>query len=82
MDRNFLIHDGPDDPADKKRTFATVGCIEVCGVKKFDEFNDLLIRISEVQGVDRAAKLNKLGTSGCIKVVYEKAEKPMLKKVK
>lgn len=77
---NFLIHDGPDNKDDESRPFASIGCIELCGPGKFDEFNALLIRLCELESMERSRALNKIGGSGCLRIVYEKGERPPLKR--
>jgi hypothetical protein len=74
---NFLIHDGPDDDT---QLFATIGCIEIRGPQGFVNFNDLLISLMEPTGSDRDGKLDAIAQSGRLKIVYEEATRPNLKK--
>ena len=74
---NFLIHDGPDNPL--QETYATVGCIEICGGPQgFDKFNDDIIILSGIQGGTRSEQLTRIGKSGKLVIEYEKADRPPL----
>ncbi len=74
---NFLIHDGPDDDTE---LFATIGCIEIMGQRGFVRFNDLLISLMDPPGRNRDQKLEAIGRSGKLKITYEAAHRPALKK--
>lgn len=76
---NFLIHDGPDNDTE---LFATIGCIEIMGPQGFLKFNDLLISLMDPPGSNRDEELDAIGRSGQLKVVYEPAKYPALKKAK
>ncbi|MBL6448619.1 hypothetical protein JMN32_20070 [Fulvivirga sp. 29W222] len=77
---NFLIHDGPDVPLSQSNgAYASVGCIEICGVKGFEKFNNLMIRLGGAPGNDRSAKLNTIGSSQQMEITYKKASRPPLK---
>lgn len=75
--KNFLIHDGPDDTT--KDVFGSIGCIEVAGKKGFVAINDFLISLSGSTKPDRTKKLTEMGTSGQMKITYDRAKRPPLK---
>lgn len=75
---NYLIHDGPDGPDDE--VLATIGCIEVMGPQGFTKFNDLLIRLVDPPGANRAQKLAAIGGSRIVTMTYLPAVRPPLKK--
>lgn len=74
---NFLIHDGPDDHT---QLFATIGCVEIMGPEGFVKLNDLLIKLMDPSGANRDKKLAAIASSGQLKITYEKAIRPPLKK--
>lgn len=74
---NFLIHDGPDKPMED--LFASIGCIEICGSKGFNKFNDEIIKLSGVKGTSRSENLKIIGKSGKLSIDYEKASRPPVK---
>jgi hypothetical protein len=74
---DFLIHDGPDNASE---IFATIGCVEIIGPQGFTKFNDLLISMMDPPGANRDAQLTAIGSSGLLRITYEKAERPPLKK--
>jgi len=74
--QNFLIHDGPDDPANE--VYATIGCIEICGQPQgFDTFNNFLIGLSGPKAKDRAAQLAEIGAARNLTITYLKAPRPV-----
>jgi hypothetical protein len=76
---NFLVHDGPDDPRSPSASpYATVGCIEVCGVRQFDELNTFLISLSGLSTGTREEKLSSIGKSSRLTIAYEQATRPPL----
>ena len=75
---NFLIHDGPDDDTE---LFATIGCVEIMGPQGFSKFNDLLIALMDPAGVIRDQKLAAIGRSGLLRITYESAVRPPLKRI-
>ncbi|MDR0563777.1 MAG: hypothetical protein LBG78_02415 [Azoarcus sp.] len=75
---NFLIHDGPDNSSE---LFATVGCIEIMGTQGFSRFNDLIIRLSGSKAKTRDAQLVEIGRAGTMRIKYDAAKRPPLKKV-
>lgn len=75
---NFLIHDGPDDPATE--VFGSIGCVEICrGPMGFVLFNDFLISLSGSNKPTREQKLDEIGSSGMMSVRYLAALRPPLK---
>jgi len=74
---NFLIHDGPDNDTE---LFATIGCVEIMGPQGFLRFNDFLISLMDPPGNTRDEKLDAIGRSGQLTVMYERATRPTLKK--
>lgn len=75
--RNFLIHDGPDDP--KTQAYATIGCIEICnGPSGFDKFNDLLISLSGATAKTRTSQLKQIGDARNLSIKFLRASKPPL----
>lgn len=74
---NFLIHDGPDNDTE---LFATIGCVEIMGPRGFLKFNDLLISLMDPPRSNRDQELAAIGRSGRLKVIYESATRPALKK--
>lgn len=79
---NYLIHDGPNDPkATAGHIFATIGCISICGPKKFTEFCETIVSWSNISGSSYQDKLIKLGSSGLLTVSYSQAKRPNLEPV-
>jgi hypothetical protein len=77
--RNFLIHDGPDDP--RTQVYATAGCIEICnGPSGFDKFNDCLIALSGATAKTRARKLEEISKAKSLSIKFMRAPKPALKR--
>jgi hypothetical protein len=75
---NFLVHDGPDDPATE--AYASLGCVEICGGPKgFDGFNDYLISLSGSTKADRNDKLAEIGASKKMSITFLKATRPPVK---
>ena len=75
--KNFLIHDGPDDPV--IQVYASIGCIEICGGPHgFDRFNDLIISLSGSKKTSRDEQLAEIGRSGTMMITYLKADRPRL----
>jgi hypothetical protein len=74
---SFLIHDGPDNPGE---IFATIGCVEVMGVRGFVRFNDLVIALSGPKATARPQQLAETGSGGQISITYTKATRPPLKR--
>jgi hypothetical protein len=74
---SFLVHDGPDNDTE---LFATIGCVEVMGPSGFTKFNDLLIALMDPSGSSRDEQLNAIGKSGKLRITYESAPYPPLKK--
>jgi hypothetical protein len=74
---NFLIHDGPDNDTE---LFATIGCVEIMGPQGFSKFNNLLISLMDPPGSNDDQKLAAIGRSGQLKITYERATRPPLKK--
>jgi hypothetical protein len=79
---DFLVHDGPDDPLDKKEPFASIGCVEICGSKGFTQFNDFLISISGATAVSPEKKLIEIADNGIITMYFDAAIRPKLKPIK
>jgi hypothetical protein len=75
---SFLIHDGPDNDTE---VFATIGCVEIMGPRGFSKFNDLLVSLMDPPGVNQSEQLAAIGRSGRLKIRYEKAARPALKKM-
>lgn len=74
---NFLIHDGPDDPA--SQVYASIGCVEICGGPNgFVKFNDYIISLSGTKAKTRAKKLAEIGRSKIMKITYLAASRPPL----
>jgi hypothetical protein len=74
---SFLIHDGPDNDTE---LFATIGCVEIMGFRGFSKFNDLLISLMAPPGTNRDQKLASIGGSGQLRITYQAAVRPTLKK--
>lgn|ERR1035437_198540 len=74
---SFLIHDGPDNDTE---LFATIGCVEIMGFRGFSKFNDLLISLMDPPGTNRDQKLSSIGGSGQLRITYQGAIRPALKK--
>ena len=74
---NFLIHDGPDNNTE---LFATIGCVEIMGPKAFVKFNDLLINLMDPPADTRDKQLAAMAKSQKLKITYEMATRPPLKK--
>lgn len=74
---NFLIHDGPDSPAEN---FATIGCVEVMGPRGFVRFNDLIVALSGSTAATKALQLLEIGKAGRLTITYARAARPALKK--
>ena len=74
---SFLVHDGPDNDSE---LFATIGCVEIMGPMGFTRFNDLLLSLMDPPGSDRDKRLAAIGSSGQLRITYEKAPYPALKK--
>ena len=74
---NFLIHDGPDNPSE---IFATIGCIEIMGVRGFVRFNDVIIGLSGPKAKTRDQRLIEIGGAGRMSITYARASRPALKK--
>ncbi|HGG58148.1 MAG TPA: hypothetical protein ENK31_10165, partial [Nannocystis exedens] len=71
---NFLIHDGPDDPANPS---AVIGCVAIIGGPAgFIEFNDYIISLSGSTKTTRSEKLSEIGASGALSALYLKTERP------
>ncbi len=73
---NFLIHDGPDGPADG--LYASIGCIEVMGRQGFFRLNSLLISLCGPTSSNRADQLAEIGRSGKLTITYDRATRPPL----
>jgi hypothetical protein len=77
--KNYLIHDGPDDPDSRNNAYATLGCLEICrGPAGFDIFNDFIISLSGSKKSSRDEKLAEIGKSGKMVIKYLKAARPPL----
>ncbi len=76
----FLIHAGPENPTNRLQPFATIGCVEITGPQGFIRFNDLLVFLMGPPGSSRDQKLAEIAGSGSLKIVYEWATRPPLKK--
>jgi len=76
---NFLIHDGPDYVSTRP-PFATIGCIEVTGPQGFDIFNDLIIELSGSKAASREEQLEEIGRAKSLRITYERAIRPPLKR--
>jgi hypothetical protein len=72
---NFLIHDGPDDA---RELYASIGCIEIMGIRGFELFNDLVISLAGPISSSRGQQLREIGNSGRLFTTYEKAIRPTL----
>jgi hypothetical protein len=79
--KGFLIHAGPEDP-NRGLPFATIGCTEIIGPQGFVKFNDLLISLIDPPGGSRGQKLAAIGSSGCLRIIYQRAARPPLKKAR
>ena len=78
--KNFLVHDGPDDPLDATEPYASIGCVEICGdTQSFVKFNDFILSLSGVKLKSRNKRLKAIGSSKKLSISYEKAERPALK---
>ncbi len=75
---NFLVHDGPDDPQSRATPYATVGCIELCGPAQFNALNDFIVALCGLTTGTRADKLNAIGNSGMLRIIYDAAARPAL----
>lgn len=80
--KDWLIHDGPDDPSNKDDPYASIGCVEVCGPRAFIKLNEYLISLSGSTAVSPAQQLAEIGDKGIMKVHYEGATRPALKEIK
>jgi hypothetical protein len=77
--KNFLIHDGPDNPMGKRQIYATIGCIEICGGPNgFNKFNDFIIELAGSNAKTRPDKLLDIGKSGKLSITYLAAQRPKL----
>jgi hypothetical protein len=73
--KNFLIHDGPDDPLNE--LYATAGCIEVCGGPSgFVAFNKFVVEASGSQKSSFGLQLKEIGDSGCMSITYSPSVPP------
>ena len=79
---DFLIHDGPDDPLDRRSPFASIGCVELCGSRGFTVFNEHLVLLSGSKVPGQQDKLKEIGDSGTLEVHYLAASRPALKLLK
>ena len=74
---NYLIHDGPDFPT--MQLYATAGCIEVCGGPEgFAGFNRFVALLAGSTRSTLALRLDEIGRSGCMHIVYQRASLPPL----
>lgn len=79
---DFLIHDGPDKPLDQSEPYASIGCVEICGPRGFNVFNEYLVSLSGMTKPGLQEKLVDLGDSGLLKVHYTATSRPPLKLVR
>ena len=76
---NFLIHDGPDNPNSNSGLYASIGCIEILGKNKFNDFNDKIIQLAAPQFKSRTQNLISIAATKSLKIRYEKADRPLPK---
>lgn len=75
---NFLLHDGTDYPTNSRMAWATDGCVEFCGVGKFDRFNELIVELSGTTLTGDAAKA-EIAKQEVLYVTFQKAKRPAVK---
>ena len=77
--RNWLIHDGPDNPKSPAEVYASIGCIEICGGPQgFVKFNDFLIDLSGPASTSRDQKLAEIGAARNMAITFLPASRPPL----
>jgi hypothetical protein len=76
LNEKVLIHDGPDDPTRLGLVYATIGCIEICGMQGFSDFNEFIVSLSGSKKPTRAAKLAEIGASRQMTIQFLKAVPP------
>jgi hypothetical protein len=76
---NFLIHDGRDNERDD--IFASIGCIEIRGVRGFSRFNDFILSLAGSKASSREGQLGEIGRSGSMFITYEQAARPPVVRV-
>ncbi|MFC4636451.1 DUF6443 domain-containing protein [Dokdonia ponticola] len=69
---NWLIHRGAADPT--TQAWGAIGCIEVCGLNAWDNFNNAIRTLSG------SNSLSTIGNSGTLTVTYQSAQSPALRR--
>jgi hypothetical protein len=68
----WFLHKGPDDPL--TQIYGSIGCIEICGKGEWNRFNDY------VKWFTGSNDENEISKNKLLRINYEKAIKPNLKK--
>ena len=76
---NFLIHDGRDNDDDD--VVASIGCIEIRGVRGFSRFNDVILSLAGAKASSRNDQLAEIGRSGNLIITYEQASRHPVERV-